>query len=144
MAAPSATLQVGRDESGYVVRVTGRGTMRESPAFGEFAIGCLNNGDHSLIVDLQECEYLDSTFLGCLVKLHRQYSESDPPRFAVSGTPADCRRLLEATHLNKLLHIVEPLLAVEESWVPLETTSPDSKSGSFVPHPPLSPARGAL
>src|SRR5689334_5995318 len=64
MSAPSV-VKVGRTTSGYRLRVEGTGTMRESPAVGEFAERSLRDGTSTLVVDLSACDYLDSTFLGC-------------------------------------------------------------------------------
>ena len=64
------TLTIHRTKFGYLLRLVGRGTMRESPTVRDFACGAIEDGAE-FVVDLSACEYLDSTFLGCLVLLHK-------------------------------------------------------------------------
>jgi len=106
MSTPSV-VSVGQTRSGSAIRIEGRGTMRESPAVHEFAVQVLNQGSERLVIDLADCEYLDSTFLGCLVDLHKRYGTSEPPRFVVSAPAETARRLLAATRLDTLLHPTE-------------------------------------
>ena len=107
MTAPSA-LTVGCTEGGHRVRVVGKGTMRESPAVREFAAQALDAGAGSLVLDLSACDYLDSTFLGCLVVLHKHYGREVPPRFAVSAPSEPCRRLMAMNKLDAFLAIIDP------------------------------------
>ena len=104
-----SALRVGRVASGYVVQVEGRGTLRESPALREFAVQSLDDpgGPSTVVVDLSHCDYLDSTFLGCLVSLHRKYNRTLPHRFQVAASCDQCQKLLAPTHLNHLLDVTE-------------------------------------
>jgi hypothetical protein len=71
-------------------------------------------------VDLSGCDYLDSTFLGCLVKLHSAAQGSQPPGFRVFAPPDARQRLLRALHLDRLLVMAETLPATvsETAYVP--------------------------
>src|SRR5437016_6281177 len=94
--AQESRLRVGLTASGYLVQVEGRGTLRESPALHEFAVQSLDGqrGPGTVVVDLSHCDYLDSTFLGCLVSLHRKYNRTQPHRFQVAAPYDKCQRLL--------------------------------------------------
>ena len=71
-----AEIKACRTTAGYLIRVEGRGTLRESPAVRDFAFQCLaQQRALTLSFDLGPCEYLDSTFLGCLVGLHRRVQD---------------------------------------------------------------------
>ena len=70
--------------------------MRESPTVRDFLCGALTDGAH-VIVDLSECDYLDSTFLGCLVKLQRVGTKR---WFQVVADDAARKRLFAATQLD--------------------------------------------
>ena len=83
MAASTSTIRVGRTENGYAVQVEGRGTMCESRALHDFAMGVVADQQGTLDVDLTLCEYLDSTFLGCLVDLYKKFGRSESNRFHV-------------------------------------------------------------
>jgi hypothetical protein len=60
-----------------------------------------------LVVDLSQCDYLDSTFLGCLVSLHRRYNQTALHRFQVAASCAQSQKLLAPTRLNHLLDLTE-------------------------------------
>ncbi len=102
-------LRVGRTASGFVVQVEGRGTLSESPALQEFAVQSLDGprGPSTVVVDLSHCDYLDSTFLGCLVSLHRKYNRTSPHRFQVAASCDQRQKLLAPTHLDHLLDLTE-------------------------------------
>jgi anti-anti-sigma factor len=89
--------------------VEGWGTLRESPAFHEFVDQSLDGPDKStmVVLDLSKCDYLDSTFLGCLVGLHRRYNQTVPHRFQVAASCAQSQKLLAPTRLNHLLDLTE-------------------------------------
>jgi hypothetical protein len=143
---PIGTVKVGRTADGYCVRVEGRGTMKESPAVMEFAAGTLARGA-GVVVDLTECDYLDSTFLGCLLTLYKRGSAAGAPKGPPSGlaakspegsrpaggvgfaiaAPADRRRrLLGPTRLDAVLRSVDAPPAVVGDWVPLAATHPNA------------------
>jgi anti-anti-sigma regulatory factor len=115
-------LRVAHTDQGYVVVVEGRGTLCESPAVEAFAAEVLlQQPERTLVIDLHECLYLDSTFLGCLVTLHKEFGKLRPPRFFVAA-PADCRaRLLAATYLDRHLNLLDTAPAVAGDWLPLPT-----------------------
>lgn len=101
-------LWAGRTIDGYLVRIEGQGTLRDSSALREFAEQALESqGEETLVVDLSQCEYLDSTFLGCLVWLHKRYGMNSPARFSIAASQAAVQRLLGPNHLDRLLNSVE-------------------------------------
>src|SRR4051812_10134118 len=97
-----SVIKVGRTCTGYRLRVEGRGTLRESPAVAEFAGRAFEDGASTLVVDLLACDYLDSTFLGCLVNLHRRHGRCEPPRLLIAASPAVGRRAFAANHLESI------------------------------------------
>jgi anti-anti-sigma factor len=105
--ARGSTLQFGRTVSGYLVRVEGRGTLRESPAVFELADRLLTQElqTSTFVIDLTDCDYLDSTFLGCLAMLHRRYNRADPHRFLIVAPPEQCQKLLAPSRLNRFLEV---------------------------------------
>lgn len=96
---------IGEIDGGRLVRVVGRGTMQESPAFQEAVKPHL---DHELVVfDASECEYLDSTFLGCLVGAQKVAKTSPTGRFAIVAGEADRARLFSLSALHKYFEFLE-------------------------------------
>jgi hypothetical protein len=99
--------------------------MSESPALEELAARSLDGSCEAttLAVDLSRCDYLDSTFLGCLVSLHRKYNRTLPHRFQVAASRDKCQKLLAPTRLNHLLDVTdvcpEPIADVLEVSHPI-------------------------
>jgi anti-anti-sigma regulatory factor len=102
-------LRVGQTASGFVVFVEGHGTLHESPALYEFAAQSLEAelGPSTVVLDLSHCDYLDSTFLGCLAGLHRKYNRTMPHRFLVAASLEKSQTLLGPTRLDNLVHVTE-------------------------------------
>ncbi len=107
--AHASTLRVGRTASGFLVQVEGRGTMSESPALQEFAVQSLDGpaNPSTVVVNLSHCDYLDSTFLGCLLNLHRKYNRTVPHRFQVAASGDKRQRLLGPNHLIQVLDLMD-------------------------------------
>jgi hypothetical protein len=75
-----------------------------------------------LILDLEACDYLDSTYLGALVDLHRRYATEDPVRFVVAARVEARLKLFGPNCLETLFHYVEQ--APEPLGEELELTTP--------------------
>jgi anti-anti-sigma regulatory factor len=95
----------------------GWGTLRESPLLHGLAVECLNNEPSELVVDLSCCEYLDSTFLGCLVDLHKRFAHGPSPRFLVAGGPEQRQRLLAPLQLHRVLNVIDEVPATTGEWL---------------------------
>jgi anti-anti-sigma regulatory factor len=116
-----------------VVRLAGRGTMLESRAFHDFAVRTLEetppdaNADlPSLTLDLSQCQRLDSTFLGCLVDLHKRFNSAGR-RFALAAPASVLENLLGASRLDRLLPLLDeapPVTAEGKSLLPAQTDAP--------------------
>src|SRR5688572_1241566 len=102
--AEAATLRVARAADAYVVLVRGRGTLRESRTLHGYVQCILELPDNRVVIDLSACDYLDSTFLGCLVQLHRQ--QGTPQRVALAASPAKVTALLAPLRLDRLFHVL--------------------------------------
>ncbi len=99
------TLTIYRTSTGYLLRIAGRGTMRESPTVRDFLCGAIDDGAQTM-VDLSDCEYLDSTFLGCLIMLHKR-GKRGTASFRVVADAAARRRLLETVRLEQILDFAD-------------------------------------
>ena len=99
----SSALKVGATADGCCIRIEGRGTMRESRPAAAFAAKTLSAPGTRVVVDLSHCDYLDSTFLGCLVEMQRRAGRSEPPRFVVSAPAEKVRKLLSPTRLDLVI-----------------------------------------
>jgi len=121
-------LKFGSSDEGFVARILGRGTMNESPGFQSFITAVLDcEPDASVVLDLEDCEYLDSTFLGCLVALHKKFSREQPPRFVVNAGRETRRRLLSPTRVDKVLELTDTDLPLPDRWVDIPDKSLDRR-----------------
>lgn len=118
----SCVLSVSRTESEFVVRVAGRGTMQESPAFLSFAQATIEESPTTgLILDLEECDALDSTFLGSLLTVHHMYKSG--PGFQVVASAEQSDRLLSPMHLDNMLNLTERSSCAATHTITLETSN---------------------
>ena len=150
--ATASAVHVARTDQGCCVRIEGRGTMKESPAVQEFVSRTLGpSGAASagaaragaVTVDLSGCEYLDSTFLGCLLGLYKQYggegaregsgSSASTP-FAVAAPPERLAKLFGPTRLDRLLRAEKEAPHVAGEWVPLAIDQPTLDKRDLTQH----------
>lgn len=95
-----ATLKIACIAGGSCIRVEGRATMKESIAAREMAARTLGaDPGISVTIDLFDCDYLDSTFLGCLVELHRNHKG----RFRTAASLEKQKKLLSPLRLDKII-----------------------------------------
>jgi anti-anti-sigma regulatory factor len=125
-ASSPFALKVARTTTGHCIRVEGRGTMRESRSASEFAARSLEVPGATVVIDLSACDYLDSTFLGCLVEMHKRAGRATPPRFLVLAPPEKVKKLLGPTRLDLVVKTTaEPPVIVGE-YVTLPSAEPSS------------------
>jgi anti-anti-sigma factor len=121
-------LKAGRTDQGYCLKILGRGTMHESPAVDAFIASAMDGGADSVILDLNQCTYLDSTFLGCLVDLHRRYSRQKPPRLLIAADDSKVKLLLHPTRIDAILKIVANASACLGDCIPLPIEASHDKT----------------
>ena len=118
--------RVCRTDCGYLVQVEGRGTVKLSPLLSQFVIQSIEMAPKwkptSVAVDLSSCDYLDSTFLGCLLSLNRRFNRAGDSRFLVVATAETRRLLLEPSNMDRVIAISETCPASVSD--PVELTSP--------------------
>ena len=122
----TCVLKVAGTTGGYCIRVEGRGTMRESHCAAQFAARPLAEPGMAVVVDLSACEYLDSTFLGCLVDMHRKAGKAAPPRFCVFAPPEKVHKLLYPMRLDLVLKTTAEPPQVVGDYVTLPAADPGS------------------
>ncbi|MCA9245932.1 MAG: STAS domain-containing protein [Planctomycetales bacterium] len=105
--ARSDVLKAVRTDDGLLINVHGRATMRESWVIKEFLAAYLETDRHTIVVDLSRCEYLDSTFAGCLVELHKCAHADNAGSFALIANPQRRKHLLGAMRLDPLFQYVD-------------------------------------
>lgn len=73
--AISCPIKVGKFEGFSWIRCEGKGSFLNSPAVKEFGESRITNGELCLVVDLEACTGMDSTFMGTLAGLANRLTE---------------------------------------------------------------------
>jgi anti-sigma B factor antagonist len=98
-------ITAGPTEQGVRLTVEGRGTLVESQTVRELVDRALADPSARVIIDLGRCTYLDSTFLGMLVGVHKRYG-APPSRYAIAASPETRRALFSLSRLDRVLCFV--------------------------------------
>lgn len=109
---------IGRFAQGIVVRLVGRATMRESPAFREAVEPFVGSGH--VVFDARECEYLDSTMLGCLLSISKSCERFSRSQFTIVAPPAARVKLFSTSALDQYFDFVDEGPEVEGGWMAID------------------------
>ena len=114
------SIQVGQATQTKVVRVSGKGTHKESLSFHAFVDRTLQSTADNVVVDLAACTYLDSTFLGSLVRLCKCHN-AEHRRFLIAASAVKQRELFASSQLHKFLAFRDAPPAVSGDWLDVDT-----------------------
>lgn len=103
----SSHIKVAATADGCLIRIDGKGTVRESRVVKDVAMRTLRDEPSAVVVlDLSTCAYVDSTFLGCMMDLHRT-AGGDGKRFAIAAPVETRKKLLGIARLDRLLRGID-------------------------------------
>lgn len=122
MAASLTGVTVAPTATGCLITLPSRATVRESRAIKDVAQRTLkSDGTSTVVLDLSDCAYVDSTFLGTLIDLHRAAGAATPPRLQIAGSPEQRKKLLGVARLEKLIPGIDAPPTAAGPAVPLPT-----------------------
>src|SRR5579863_1219196 len=104
--AKAAGLTMQQQENGVVV-VAGELSLAEAPILERHLADVLATASSTIVVDLADVEFIDSTGLSVLVRAQQQASERGV-EFGVQNPRAQAHRLLSLTGLEERLTIADP------------------------------------
>ncbi len=101
VSAGHATVSVGTDEAGTMVRLEGRANWMNCAPFHD---RCLSELDqhHALTLDLSSCGYLDSTFLGTIQELVEKAEQLNVP-LKIQGIHEEVSDLFSELGMNRVI-----------------------------------------
>jgi anti-sigma B factor antagonist len=105
MANAEGAVRVCRHGSSVVFQVEGKGTATHSLPLRRCAEEALASGVNSLRVDLRQCMYMDSTFLGTLFLIKK--AAAGRGDFAIVSASPVCCRLMRQMGMDGLFVFVE-------------------------------------
>jgi anti-anti-sigma factor len=104
VTAPS-TILVGRIGKVFWLRVEGRGTFQNSIQVKKALQAVVANGTHDLVVDLERCPMMDSTFLGTLTGAALHLREKNGGSLSVLNANARNLQLLSDLGLDHIMEV---------------------------------------
>lgn len=104
----------------HTVSVAGELDQGTAPELRTALDAGLGDSVHAVLVDLSDCDFIDSTGLSLLVETKRRLAEQ-ARGFAVCCPHADVRRLLELTGIGEAVNLFE---TKDEAVSALGTDSP--------------------
>lgn len=103
-------MQVGVAGPTVWVRVAGRGSFQNSTGLKDFAAEMTKRGHRDFIVDLQDCELMDSTFMGTLAGIALRLGPQGTLR--VVRPNERCRSVLHNLGLDRVFAVEDNLPAL--------------------------------
>lgn len=133
--APLYTVRADGERA--IVRVSGRASYLNCAAVGKLFPSLLSKGKRHIIVDLEHCSGMDSTFLGILAGAALQGRRQDPPVAFTLANPGE--RNLELARnlgLHRILSIIKtkPLEGNAEQYETLAEAGPASAGDMLAAH----------
>lgn len=99
---------VGNFDGFSWIRCEGKGSFRNSPTMKTYAEERISAGEKQLVVDLDACTGMDSTFMGTLAGMASKLSAVDGGGLQIASADERNRRSLEDLGLDFLMEINPP------------------------------------
>ncbi len=128
MAAPQGIVRVRQQDQTATFKVEGRATMIQSLPLRRHAERCLAAGARSLRIDLRDCAYMDSTFLGTLLTLQVLASKREKGELTLISPSPSCGKLLQQMGLHTVFRTEPADEAPGGTWTELATGMEDLTS----------------
>jgi anti-anti-sigma factor len=129
MATATSIVRFHQQDRTITFQVQGRATMNHSLPMRRCGERALEAGVNRICVDLRDCTYMDSTFLGTLLTLKKAVARSCNGELVLMAPSVPCCRILQQMGLLEVL----PMEAIEieptAAWTELAPENPDA--GSF-------------
>jgi anti-sigma B factor antagonist len=119
MAAQQGTVRFCDAEQTLLLQIEGWGTMKQSLPLRRFVEEHLAGPTTRVAVDLRGCTYIDSTFLGTLLYLHRAVARRQGGDFRLISPSPECTRLLQQMGVTDVFHVSPGDEAAPPAWKPL-------------------------
>jgi anti-anti-sigma regulatory factor len=105
MASAPATLRLHQDDQGLTFQVDGRATSRYAPTVSRLGNLAITASLPAVRFDLRRCTYLDSTFLGTLLLLHRAALANGRTRIILLDPTPACLNILRTMGVTTMFEI---------------------------------------
>ncbi len=102
-------LLYGFEKSSFYIKAIGHITASFCPTVKEKVQEIVNDGVpiEAVFIDLSECTYMDSTFMGLILTLHKLLKEKAGKSVVIGNPTEESLKLLVSLGINKLVTISE-------------------------------------
>jgi anti-sigma B factor antagonist len=100
-----SSIQVGVNGPAVWVRVEGKGSFLNSGSFKEFAREMVDRGFREFVIDLSNCQMMDSTFMGTMAGIALRLKELGQGHLRVVHCGERSRELLSGLGLDQIFSI---------------------------------------
>jgi|SRR5581483_4838898 len=128
MPAPQGSVFVHQQDDVLAFRVEGWATMKQSLSLRRLAEAHLAAGVHAIQIDLRQCAYMDSTFMGTLLFLHRTCRKRPSCEFILLAPSSECCKLLQQLGLHEVFRVQTSADAPACSWTELTKEMEDARA----------------
>jgi anti-anti-sigma factor len=125
MAIAHGIVRFHQHEQTVTFRVEGRGTMPHSLPIRKLVERRLLEGVTRVLIDLRDCTYMDSTFLGTLLTLSKMMAQRGQGQFLIISPSTSCRQLFQQMGLTTLFATQVADLDPAAPWQDLPLEQPD-------------------
>ncbi len=101
-------LKLKRFEDVYVIQVLGEMDLYNASSLRELFQKMLEKNIHRLVIDMELCEYIDSTGVGTLLGIYTQVKQRKIA-FSLSGVKGTVLKVLSLTKLNEFFPLASTL-----------------------------------
>lgn len=122
-----STLLIAHLHHGKLLKLVGRGTVKESPAVKSIVMRWMEESVEQIAIDVNECEFLDSTLLGCLIELHKRCQASNV-KFVIEAAGKTKQHLFSISCLDKFFRFADSPSQPVGDWVRVDPAQPDAIS----------------
>ena len=118
---------LSRNENGVVVETVNlvKATSEEAEEFKIILLRHIKDGNNKLLIDLQRCIFIDSTFLSALI-IAQKVAMEDGGKLNLLSPQNEVAEVLEATGMTKIFEIYS---SVEEALPRFNSDEPKSAVG---------------
>lgn len=141
----TSSVLVGCLEQTVWVKIKGRGSFQNSAGLKEYVGRMMRRGHHDYVVDLQDCEQMDSTFMGTLAGVALRLRESGQGGLRTINVNERNAGLLCSLGLDQIFSVEEADGGLSAPVAPQSLQPPESgEPGTFDPQKTAIEAHEAL
>jgi len=137
MKDSASEIMVGTVGERVCVKIAGKGTHLNSPSLREFLCEMMDTGYRRFRIDLNDCTYMDSTFLGTLVGLSMRLKPLTPEKIGITRINARNLELLQTLGIEQFFHVENnstppPCAGQELQALPEQKASVEAKAETML------------